>query len=127
MFDSLGINPMKKEIDRDCTFCKIIVGKLPCKQIYEDDLAIAISDINPVAKVHVLIIPKLHITSLCSLTAWDEKMLGHLIRVAANVSKTLGVKESGYRVLVNQGQDAGQLVEHLHFHVIGGQPLHSMG
>ena len=118
---------MEKEINLDCTFCKIIVGKLPCKQIYGDDLAIAISDINPVAKVHALIIPKMHITSLCSLTGLDEKMLGHLIRVAANVSKTLGVEESGYRVLVNQGEDAGQLMEHLHFHVIGGQPLHSMG
>lgn len=118
---------MKEEIDLDCTFCKIIVGELPCKKIYEDDLAIVISDINPVAKIHVLVIPKIHVTSLGLLSALDEKMLGHLIRMAATVSKTLDVAKSGYRVLVNQGQDAGQLVEHLHMHVIGGQPLQSMG
>ena len=109
-----------------CIFCSIVEGELPSTNIYSDDHCIAFNDINPVANVHVLVIPREHITYLTETTKRDEKLPGHLMRVAAKVAEQLGTAEDGYRVTVNQGVNAGQIVDHLHLHVLGGEQLNSL-
>ena len=110
-----------------CLFCDIVQGKLPSTNIYSDDQCIAFNDINPVANVHVLVIPREHVTYLTKTTKQHEKLLGHLMRVGARVANQMGTAEDGYRVTVNQGVNAGQIVDHLHLHVLGGQQLNSLG
>ena len=109
-----------------CIFCSIVEGELPSTNIYSDDHCIAFNDINPVANVHVLVIPREHITYLTETTKRYEKLLGHLMRVAAKVAEHLGTAKDGYRVSVNQGINAGQIVDHLHLHVLGGEQLNSL-
>lgn len=109
-----------------CIFCSIVQGELPSKNIYSDDQCIAFNDINPVADVHVLVIPREHVTYLTKTTKQHEKLLGHLMRVAAKVSEQMGTSEDGYRVSINQGVNAGQIVDHLHLHVLGGEQLNSL-
>jgi len=103
-----------------------VQGKLPSTNIYSDDQCIAFNDINPVANIHVLVIPRKHITYLTDTTKQQEKLLGHLMRVAGKVSEQMGTSEDGYRVSVNQGVNAGQIVDHLHLHVLGGEQLNSL-
>ena len=102
----------------DCLFCMIAEGKIPSKKLYEDEQVVAFYDINPQAKVHFLVIPKKHITSAAALTEEDGALLGHIFAVIAKLAK-----EQGYRVISNVGEDAGQTVKHLHFHVLGGEKL----
>ena len=109
-----------------CIFCSIVQGKLPSTNIYSDDQCIAFNDINPVANTHVLVIPREHITYLTETTKRHEKLLGHLMRVASEVAEQMGTAEDGYRVSVNQGMNAGQIVDHLHLHVLGGEQLNSL-
>ena len=107
----------------DCIFCKIISGDIPSKKVYEDETVYAFYDINPMAPVHVLIIPKQHISSINEVDETNSAVISHIYEVAAKLAKELGVYESGYRVVSNCGADAGQTVFHLHFHLLGGQKL----
>jgi len=107
----------------DCLFCKIISGGIPAEFLHQDDHCVAISDINPQAPKHVLIIPREHLESLDEASHKDEAMLGHLLRVAARIANEAGLSESGYRTVVNTGAGAGQSVFHLHVHVLGGRTM----
>jgi histidine triad (HIT) family protein len=104
-------------------FERIIKGEVPAQIIYEDDQCVAIRDINPQAPTHVLVIPKKVIPRLGEATPSDESLLGHLLLTAAEVAKREGLAENGYRVVVNQGWQAGESVPHLHVHVLGGRQL----
>ena len=107
----------------DCIFCRIVAGELPATIVYQDDEVTAFNDINPQASTHVLVIPNQHITSLNQAEETDPVLLGRLLQVAAKVARDAGLAESGYRVVTNTGPDSGQTVFHLHFHVLGGNPL----
>ena len=112
----------------DCLFCKIIAGEIPSEKVYEDDQVTAFRDINPVAPTHILIIPNKHIASINELTSDDETLVGHLFTTARDLAKQEGISESGYRLIINVGPDGGQVIYHLHLHLIGGQKmLHPMG
>jgi histidine triad (HIT) family protein len=107
----------------DCLFCKIRDGQIPAKIVHQDDLALAIRDINPQAPSHILVIPKRHIPSVSDLIAEDDALVGHLHRVAASLAREEGIADGGYRTLFNTGALAGQTVHHLHLHLLGGRAL----
>jgi len=109
-----------------CVFCKIVKGELPAKVVYEDDLIMAFHDINPQRKVHVLIIPKKHISSMNDLTPEDKEVMGHLMVKVPEIAKKLGIAEEGYRLIVNTGKHGGQEIYHVHFHLLGGEPVGPM-
>lgn len=104
----------------DCLFCKIIKGEIPSTKVYEDDEILAFNDINPAAPIHILVIPKKHIESLAHMEKEDEAIVGKIYGVINKIAEEKGFKESGYRVIVNCGKDAGQEVMHLHFHILAG-------
>lgn len=103
----------------DCLFCKIIKNELNAEKVFEDEDCIAIKDINPQAPVHILIIPKKHISKLYE--ADDEKLLGKMLKVCSDIARKLEIIENGYRVVINTNKWAGQSVDHLHFHLLGGR------
>ena len=105
----------------DCLFCKIIAGEIPSTKVYEDDMIFAFRDINPQAPTHILIVPKKHIACAAELTEADGATVGHIFAVAAQLAKAEGL--TSYRVVTNSGEDAGQTVKHLHFHLMGGRKL----
>lgn len=107
----------------DCLFCKIINGEIPSNKVYEDEEILAFRDINPVAPVHILVIPKKHIDSLVGLEKEDELLIGKIYTVINKIAKQEDIDEKGFRVIVNCGEDGGQEVKHLHFHLIGGKKL----
>lgn len=107
----------------DCIFCKIVNKEVPSEAVYEDEKILAFKDINPVAPVHLLIIPKKHIISVDHLTSEDKELIGEMFFVAQKIAREQGVVESGYRLAFNVGRDAGQSVDHLHLHLIGGKQL----
>ncbi|MCL2059352.1 MAG: histidine triad nucleotide-binding protein [Oscillospiraceae bacterium] len=107
----------------DCIFCKIVEGTIPSPRIYENDDVIVINDIEPVSKVHTLIITKKHYTNLLALDIEDAGLLRNLHLAAREAASRLGVGESGFRLITNCGVDGGQSIDHLHFHLIGGQKL----
>ncbi len=107
----------------DCIFCKIINKEIPSNIVYEDEEILAFRDINPQTPVHVLVIPKKHITSLAELTPEDEAIVGKIYTVINKIAKQEGILERGFRVIVNCGEDGGQEVKHLHFHILGGKKL----
>lgn len=107
----------------DCIFCKIIKREIPSNIVYEDDEIIAFKDIQPAAPIHILVIPKKHIESLAHLEKEDEILIGKIYGVINEIAKAQGVKEKGYRVIVNCGKDGGQEVGHLHFHLLAGKQL----
>ena len=121
------VDEERRNLDSGCVFCKIISGDLPSREIYSDDRVMAFRDTSPVAKVHVLVVPKAHVTDLAEAEPQHDELLGHLMRAAAEVAKKTGIVESGYRLAMNQGVNAGQIVEHLHLHVLGGQKLYPLG
>ena len=106
----------------DCLFCKIIAGEIPSTKVYEDDKVYAFNDINPAAPIHILIIPKEHISSAAEITAENADVVGHIFEVAAKLAKEKNLG-NGFRIVTNCGDDAGQSVHHLHFHLIGGKFL----
>ena len=108
--------------ENDCLFCRIIAGDVPSNVVLQDELAIAIRDVNPQAPTHVLVIPREHIESLDDASQKDEALLGHLLRMAARIANQEGLAE-GYRTVINNGPGAGQSVFHLHVHVLGGRPM----
>ena len=105
----------------DCLFCRIIAGQVPARRVHEDDLVVAIEDINPVAPVHTLLMPRRHVTSAADLGEDDGPMLGRLFAVAATLAADAGLPGHGYRLVSNVGADGGQSVPHLHVHLIGGR------
>jgi histidine triad (HIT) family protein len=107
----------------DCIFCKIANGEIG-KLVYEDELVAAFDDLNPQAPVHVLIVPKKHITKIADITEGkDADMLGHILVVAGKIAEQRGTSQTGYRVVVNNGTGAGQSVWHVHFHLLGGRKM----
>ena len=104
----------------DCLFCKIIKGEIPSNKVYEDDEILAFYDINPAAKIHILVIPKKHIESLAHMEKEDEIIVGKIYGVINKIAEEQGFKENGYRVIVNCGKDSGQEVMHLHYHLLAG-------
>lgn len=106
----------------DCLFCKIAAGEIPAKKLYEDDRVLAFYDIDPKAPVHFLVIPKTHIGSVNEIDAQNSAIVAHVFEVIAQLAKTLPM-QNGYRVVTNIGEDGGQSVGHLHFHVLGGRSL----
>ena len=108
---------------QDCIFFKIINKEIPSSIVYEDDEIIAFRDIHPVTPVHILVIPKKHITSLANLEKEDEAVVGKIYGVINKIAKQEGILEKGFRVIVNCGEDGGQEVQHLHFHLLGGKKL----
>ena len=104
----------------ECVFCGIVKKEIPSKIIYEDDLVLAFRDLEPQAPVHVLIVPKKHLTNI---TEADENIGGHMLKVAAYLAKKLGLEKSGFRLVNNNGKDGGQTVNHLHFHLLGGRSM----
>src|SRR5688572_5321184 len=104
-------------------FEKIIAREIPAKIVYEDDLVVAFHDIAPQAPTHILLIPKKPIPRLAEASPTDHQVLGHLMLKAAEVAEKLGLKQSGYRLVLNNGPDAGEAVPHLHCHILGGRKL----
>ena len=108
----------------DCVFCKIAAKEIPSNLVYEDDDVVAFRDLEPQAPVHVLVIPKKHIESLLALTDEDRALVSHiLVDVIPRLARELGVAEKGFRTVVNTGEEGGQSVRHLHFHLLGGRSM----
>ncbi|MEI7885640.1 MAG: histidine triad nucleotide-binding protein [Clostridia bacterium] len=109
----------------DCIFCKIVKGEIPAKLAYEDAAVLAFHDISPMAPIHILIISKQHISSLIEANKLSEEELGHMLQVTSKLALELGLNENGYRVVTNCGNDGGQSVEHLHFHLLAGKIMNT--
>ena len=107
----------------DCIFCQIVAGKIPSEIIYQDEEVIAFRDINPQAPTHLIIIPKRHIPSLAHLSEAESSLIGDMINVANQLARREDISESGYRLVINCGEEGGQLVPHLHLHLLGGRKL----
>jgi len=107
--------------DPDCIFCKIIEKKIPAKLVHEDELAVAFEDINPQAPTHILIVPKKHIQDIHSMKQSDRELIGHLFFVAQKIGVKRGLETGGYRMVINNGRDAGQAVFHIHLHLLSGR------
>ena len=106
-----------------CVFCKLARGLVRADIVYQDDRVIAFKDIHPQAPVHVLVIPRQHITALWETDESHTPLLGHILLTCNRVAQDTGIQQSGYRVVVNSGPEAGQSVDHLHFHVLGGRRM----
>jgi histidine triad (HIT) family protein len=107
----------------DCLFCRIVADEIPSTRAYEDDQIIAIRDIAPRAPTHVLLIPRRHIPSALDLTEADSPLVGHIFAVAADLARSEGIADGGYRLVSNVGSWGGQSVDHLHIHLMGGRPF----
>jgi histidine triad (HIT) family protein len=108
----------------DCLFCKIEKGDIPAEKVYDGDGVFAISDINPQAPVHLLIIPKKHYSTILELDEKDHDLVGSVFSAANCLAKDYGLDQSGFRVVVNCGAEAGQSVFHVHYHLLGGRAMH---
>ncbi len=106
-----------------CLFCKIVTGEIPSKKVHEDDHLVAFEDINPQAPLHVLVVPRRHISTLNDLQVEDDGLVGSMVRQAAAIAKERGVESGGYRTVFNCNSDAGQTVFHIHLHVLGGRRM----
>lgn len=110
----------------DCIFCKIANKEIPSTIVYEDDMVIAFNDLNPVAPVHILVVPKEHMTDILNVEKEDMKYIEAVVEAIQKITKEKGIAESGFRVVNNCGEDGGQTVKHIHFHIIGGEKLGGM-
>ncbi len=108
----------------NCIFCKIVAGDIPSTKVYEDEKVLAFRDIAPMAPVHILVIPKEHISGVSAITPENSAILSHMFEVIAKIAREEGL-DNGYRVVSNCGPDAGQTVPHLHFHILGGKMLNT--
>lgn len=106
----------------DCLFCKIIAGEIPSSKVYEDDMILAFKDIAPMAPVHVLVIPKMHIENVDGINEENSRCVSHIFEKIPEIARAAGAA-NGYRVITNCGQDGCQSVMHLHFHILGGVKL----
>ncbi len=109
--------------ENDCLFCRIVAGEVPAKIVHQDEDTVAFRDINPRAPTHVLVVPRQHIPSVNVLDPADAALVGKLFLTAREIARAEGVDRSGYRMVVNAGPDAGQSVDHIHLHVLGGRAL----
>lgn len=109
----------------DCIFCKIVAKEIPSQVVYEDEEIMAFNDIHPIAPVHILIIPKKHLESVKDITEDDKELLGKMFVAIQRLAAEKGIADKGFRVVTNSGPDGGQVVGHLHFHLIGGKTLGS--
>lgn len=107
----------------DCIFCKIVKGEIPSEKVYEDEKVLAFKDINPVTPIHVLVIPKKHFKDVLDVKEEDKEIIADLFQSINKIAKTLGIEENGFRIVNNCGEDAGQEVMHLHFHLLAGKKL----
>lgn len=107
----------------ECIFCKIIKGEIPSEKVYEDEDILAFKDIQPAAPIHILIIPKKHITNLMEVSNEDNELMGKIVIAIQKIAKQLGVDEKGFRIISNSGPDSGQEVMHLHFHLLAGRTM----
>ncbi|MFC1995265.1 histidine triad nucleotide-binding protein [Chloroflexota bacterium] len=108
----------------DCVFCQIVTGKIPGEILYQDEGIIAFRDINPQTPVHLVIIPKKHIPSIVHLSEAESTLIGNMANIANRLAREEGIAEAGYRLVINCGEQGGQLVPHLHMHLLGGRQLH---
>jgi histidine triad (HIT) family protein len=106
-----------------CLFCEIVAGRIPSRVAYQDESILAFHDIRPEAPIHVLLIPKKHLTSLLDLQPEDDALVGSLVRRGRDLAKELGLAERGFRLVFNAGADAGYSVFHIHLHLLGGRTL----
>ena len=111
----------------DCIFCRIISGEIQSEILYQDEQAVAFRDVNPKAPVHLLVVPRKHIESVAELTEDEAPILGHLVAMANRLAREAGISEKGYRLVVNCGPDGGQVVPHLHLHLLGGRQMGKLG
>lgn len=111
----------------DCIFCKIVEGEVPSSKIFENEKVLVFKDISPKAPVHYLVIPKKHFKSITDMSVEDKELVGELAWTAKIIAEREGFSDSGYRFIANSGPDSGQLVDHLHFHIMAGRPLGDMG
>lgn len=107
----------------DCIFCKIVAGEIPSTKVYEDDKVLAFKDINPLAPVHILVIPKTHIESAAMINSENSALVGYIFEIIAKITKEQGLDKDGFRVVTNCGENGCQSVKHLHFHILGGRKL----
>lgn len=107
----------------DCIFCKIITGEIPAKFVYEDEHVVAFNDIHPKAPTHILMIPRKHVPKLADLEWTDSMLAGHMMLAVGKIASAVGIRENGFRVVINNGSFAGQEVFHLHFHILGGKQM----
>ncbi len=110
----------------ECIFCQIVAGKVPSEILYRDEEVIAFRDINPQAPTHVVIIPREHIPSLAHLSEVQSPLIGRMVNVANQLATREGITEGGYRLVINCGEGGGQLVPHLHMHLLGGRKLYDI-
>lgn len=108
----------------NCLFCKINQGEIPAEKVYDGEDVFAIKDINPQAPVHLLIIPKKHLSTLLEIEENDHEMIGSIFAVANDLAKERKLDQSGFRILANCGAEAGQSVFHIHYHLLGGRAMH---
>ena len=113
--------------DQECIFCRIAHGEIGTRFAYESDALVAFDDIAPAAPTHVLIVPRAHLASVANLGSSDAALLGEIFDAANTIASERGIAGSGYRLLTNHGDDAGQTVHHVHFHLMGGNPLGPLG
>ncbi|MGD0795602.1 MAG: histidine triad nucleotide-binding protein [Dehalococcoidales bacterium] len=116
------MSPAKNQTD--CIFCRIIRGEIPSKIVYEDEDVLVFPDINPITPVHLLIVTRKHIPSLAAMTDTETPLIGKMVKAANKLAREHGIAENGYRLTINSGPDAGQIVPHLHMHFMGGRNLH---
>ena len=107
----------------DCLFCKIVNKQIPGDVVYEDETCLAFNDISPQAPVHILVVPKEHIASANDVSEENSALVGHIIAVCAHIAKEKGFSQDGYRIINNCGENAGQTVKHLHFHILAGKNM----
>jgi histidine triad (HIT) family protein len=109
---------------QDCLFCKIIQKKIPARIIHEDEEVLAFEDINPQAPVHILVIPKKHLSTSLDIRPEDHALIGKLVQAAGTIAKERGIAERGFRLVMNTNAESGQTVYHIHLHILGGRPMH---
>ena len=110
----------------ECIFCRIIAGEIPADIVFQDKDSIAIRDIHPQAPIHILVIPKSHVTSIAEATNKQKDLLGNLLLAATIVADKEGISSRGFRLTINYGSDGGQIIPHLHFHLLGGRKLNDL-
>lgn len=114
--------------DPNCIFCKIVAGEIPSTKVHEDEHVTAFLDVNPVAPVHILIVPNKHIADNNAFAPGDEPLAGRMFTIVRQLAESQGIAADGYRLIMNTGPHGNQVVQHLHLHLIGGQKMqHSMG
>src|SRR5918998_106896 len=113
--------------EQDCIFCRIAAGEMNTGFVQENDHVVAFDDLAPKAETHVLVVPRRHVSSIAAVNREDDALIGEMVAVAQAVARDRGLEESGYRLLTNHGEDAGQTVLHLHLHLLGGNTLGPLG